>query len=423
MKVDIIIKNPNELLTMSLPNKIIRGKDYKNIPILNNTDIAIKNGLIIEIGKNLDKVFETDKIINCEGKTVLPSFVDCHTHLVFSGTREFELVNKIKQSRGDNSNIMSGGIKYTVSCTRKSTKDELKLLAIKRLNRMLEEGITSIEIKSGYGLNWESEKKILEVIKELNNEHEIDIVPTFMAAHSIPDELSPEKYTEMIINEMIPEVKKNNLAKFCDVFCEKGFFSNELSRKILFAAKENNLKLKIHADQLSNTKGAQLSAELGVISADHLDYSDEEGIKVMSKANVIGVLTPTITFRMGTKFPDTNIMMENSLPIALSTDFNPGAGYSESMYLVIYMACIKLKMLPIEALASATINASYACGIGNKVGSIEVGKQADILIVDAPNHNYIAYHYGVNLTNTVIKKGKIVYCKDSSTTKNTSNYP
>lgn len=409
MKADIIIKNPNELLTMYLPNKIIRGNDYKKVPVLKNTDIAIKNGLIIEIGEDLDSIFECNNIINCQGKTVLPSFVDCHTHLVFSGTREFELVNKINKSRGDNSEVMGGGIKYTVSCTRKSSKEELKELAIKRLNRMLEEGITSVEIKSGYGLNWESEKKILEVIKELN--HDIDIIPTFMGAHSIPDGLSPEKYTDILINEMIPEVKKDNLARFCDVFCEKGFFSNELSKKILLSAKENNLKLKIHVDQLSNTKGAELSAELGVISADHLDYSDEDGIKAMSKANVIGVLTPTITFRMDTKFPDVNIMMENSLPIALSTDFNPGAGYSESMYLVIYMACLKLKMLPIEALASATINAAYACDIGDKTGSLEIGKQADILIVDAPNHNYIPYHYGVNLTNTVIKKGKIVYSK------------
>ncbi|GIW22449.1 MAG: imidazolonepropionase [Candidatus Sericytochromatia bacterium] len=412
MIVDLIIKNPNELLTMSLPNKIIRGRDYKNIPILKNTDIAIKNGIIIKIGKNLDKELKAKKIINCEGKTVLPSFVDCHTHLIFSGTREFELVNKINKTRGSNSEVMGGGIKYTVSCTRKSSKEELKNLAIKRLNRMLEEGITSIEAKSGYGLDWENEKKILEVIKEIS--HEIDIIPTFMGAHSIPDDLTPEKYTEILINEMIPNVKKYNLAKFCDVFCENGFFSNELAEKILISAKKNNLKLKIHVDQLSNTNGAELSAKLGVVSADHLDYSSEEGIKAMAKANVIGVLTPTITFRLDTKFPNVTFMMENNLPIALSTDFNPGAGYSESMYLVIYFACLKLKMLPIEALASATINAAYACNIGNKVGSIEVSKNADILIVDAPNHNYIPYHYGVNLTNMVIKNGKIVFSKKDS---------
>ncbi len=413
MDIDLLIRNASELLPMDSHGNPLRGKDLTGLNIIEDGAMAIKDSKIVGIGKT-DKIlkdFTVTKntiVINANDKTVIPGFVDCHTHLVFAGTREHEFVQKIEKLRHTKNVMMGGGIQYTVAHTRKATKDELTKLAKKRLKRMLINGITTIEAKSGYGLNLENELKILEVNNELNNLQEVEIESTFLGAHSIPSGFNSREYTEIVINEMIPEISKTGLARFCDVFCEEGFFSVEQSERILKKAKEAGMQIKIHADQLTNTYGASLAAKLEVVSADHLDYAYDEGIRAMAEKGVIGVLLPTISFNLDLNYPDARKMMEMNLPIAISTDFNPGAGYSESMSFVITTACLKLKMLPIEALAAATINAAYACGVGNKVGSLEVGKQADILIIDAPNHKYIPYHYGVNLVETVIKKGKIV---------------
>ncbi len=411
MKVDLLITNANEVLPMvSGKNEPVCGKDLSKLQVISNGAIAINQDKIIAIDTtdNILKDFSSDNIINAQNKTVLPGFVDCHTHLVFSGTREHEFLGRIEKQRTSKNNVMESGIKFTVRNTRQSQKEELINLAKKRLNRMLINGITSIEAKSGYGLDLENEIKILEINNELNNLQDIEIVSTFLGAHSVPHGFNSREYTEIVINEMMPEVAKRKLAKFCDVFCEEGFFSYEQSEKILNRAKEYGFLTKIHADQLSNSYGADLAAKIGAVSADHLDYAYEGGIKAMANKKVVGVLLPTISFNLDLNYPDARNMMEMGLPIAISTDFNPGAGYSESMSFVITTSCLKLKMLPMEALASATINSAYACGIADKTGSLEVNKQADIIILDAPNHNYIPYHYGVNLVETVIKKGKIV---------------
>lgn len=415
MNVDLIIKNASELLTMSIGKNIpISGKNLNSLPIIEKGAIAVKDGKILAVNttENILKDFESDNIIDAKGKTVIPGFVDCHTHLVFSGTREHEFVGRIEKQRTSKNNVMEGGIKFTVRNTRQSTKNELIELALKRLKTMLNYGITSIEAKSGYGLDLENELKILEINNELNSLQEIDIVSTFLGAHSVPHGYNSREYTDIVINDMMPLVSKKRLATFCDVFCEEGFFSYDQAEKILNKAKEYGFLLKIHADQLSNSYGASLAAKLGAVSADHLDYAYDDGLKAMAEKNVVGVLLPTISFSLDLKYPDARNMMEMSLPIAISTDFNPGAGYSESMPFVITTACLKLKMLPMEALASATINAAYACGIGDKVGSLDIGKKADILIIDAPNHRYIPYHYGINPVETVIKEGKVVSSKD-----------
>lgn len=411
MIADLIVQNASELLPMTLGKSgPVSGKDLEKLTIIENGAIAIKNEKIIAVDTtdNILKDFESDNIINAKHKTVIPGFVDCHTHLVFAGTREHEFVGRIEKQRTSKNNVMEGGIKFTVRHTREAEKQTLIELALKRLNTMLKHGITSIEAKSGYGLDLENELKILEINNELNNLQDVEIVSTFLGAHSVPHGYNSREYTDIVINEMMPKVSEKKLAKFCDVFCEQGFFSYEQAETILRKAKEYGFLLKIHADQLSNSYGAELAAKIGAVSADHLDYAYDDGLKEMAKKNVVGVLLPTISFSLDLKYPDARNMMEMGLPIAISTDFNPGAGYSESMAFVITTSCLKLKMLPHEALAAATINAAYACGMGDIVGSLDVGKQADILIVDAPNHRYIPYHYGINPVETIIKKGKVV---------------
>lgn len=416
MKIDLLIENASELVPINSKNRPIIGNDFKDLYVIENGYLAICNEKIVAVGtkeilKDLEITTNT-KIINAQGKTVLPGFIDCHTHLVFAGSREYEFSGRIEKALNPHGSVMGKGITYTVSKTREAEKTVLIELAKKRLKRMLSNGITTIEAKSGYGLNFENEIKILEVINELKSLQDVEIETTFLGAHSVPEEHTPESYTDLVINEMLPYVVKNKLARFCDVFCEKGFFSYQQTERILTKAKESGLLLKLHADQLSDSESAELSAKLGVISADHLDHANDKGLKAMAKKGVAGVLLPTISFVLDTHYPDARKMMELDLPIALSTDFNPGAGYSESMSFVLTLAGLKLKMFPMEAIACATLNAAYACGIGDKVGSLEVGKQADIIILDAPNHKYIPYHYGVNLVEKVLKKGKVVIQND-----------
>ncbi|MEK7432902.1 MAG: imidazolonepropionase [Cyanobacteriota bacterium] len=412
MQIDLLIENASEIVPINSNNKPISGNDFKNLSVIEKGFLAVKDQKIVAIGtkdilKDLE-ITENTQIINAEGKTVLPGFVDCHTHLVFAGSREHEFVGRIEKTRNPHATTMGSGIKFTVSKTREAEKKELIILAQKRLKRMLLNGITSIEAKSGYGLDFENEIKILEVINELKVLQDVEIETTFLGAHSIPEGFTSESYTDLVIKDMLPYVVKNNLARFCDVFCEKGFFSYQQTEKILTEAKKQGMLLKLHADQLSDSEAAELSAKLGVVSADHLDHANDSGIKAMAKKGVIGVLLPTISFALDTHYPDARKMTEFDLPIALSTDFNPGAGYSESISLVLTLACIKMKMLPIEAIASATLNSAYAIGRGHDLGSLEIGKQADIIILDAPNHNYIPYHYGINLVEKIVKKGKVI---------------
>jgi len=413
MKIDLLIRDANEIVPF-FSDKPLIGEALKNITVINDGAIAVNDGKIVAVGKTAEifakfEITADTVVISAKGKTILPGFVDCHTHLVFGGSREQEFVNRIEKLRQTKNVLMGGGIKYTVAKTKEATDHELIELGKKRLKRMLVNGITTVEAKSGYGLDLENELRLLEITNKLKDLQDVEIETTFLGAHSVPHGFTSREYTNIVINEMIPAVAEKKLARFCDVFCEEGFFSREQSELILKKGREVGMELKIHADQLTNTYGASLAAELGVVSADHLDYAYDEGLKAMAEKGVIGVLLPTVSFIMDLNFPDARKLMDFNLPIAISTDFNPGAGYSESMSFVITLACLKLKMLPLEALAAATLNAAYATGVGEKVGSLDIGKQADIIIMDAPNHNYIPYHYGTNLVETVIKKGKIVH--------------
>ena len=402
--VDILIKNAKELITLKGPNKPRTKKQLGILSIINKADLAIKNGLIFDVGKNLK--YKSEEIIDATEKVLMPGFVDPHTHLVFAGSREFELDMRLKGLSYVEIHKRGGGIFYTVSETRKATLEKLFKESKLRLDRMLSYGTTTCEAKSGYGLDTKSELKILNVQKKLGFSHPVDIISTFLGAHAIPKEYNPKDYVNEIINEMIPKTK--DLVTFCDVFCEKGFFTNNQSKEILEAGKRFGLTPKIHADELSDTGGAALAAEIGAISADHLLLSNDAGIKKMVDKSVMGVLLPATPFSLMQKnYAPARKMIDLGVSIALATDLNPNC-WNESMQFIIQLASLKMKMTPAEAITASTFNAACAIGQSNKIGSIEKDKQADIIILDCPSYKFLTYHFGVNLVKTVIKKGKIV---------------
>lgn len=402
--VDIIIKNANELVTLKGPNKPRTKKEMSNLGIINKGSIAIKDGLIVAVGKNIN--YKSETVIDAKGKTVMPGFVDPHTHLVFAGSREFELDMKLKGLTYMDILKKGGGIVYTVNETRKVTNTSLIKQSRARLDNMLFYGTTTCEAKSGYGLNTETELKILKAQKKLNETHPIDIVSTFLGAHAVPREHKTNEYVDIVINEMLPKVKK--LAEYCDVFCEKGVFTPIQSKKILEAGKTYGLTPKIHADEIVDTGGASLAAEVGAISADHLLMSNDKGLKQMAKKGIIGVMLPGTPFSLMMKdYAPARKMIDIGVPIALATDLNPNC-WVENMQFIIQLACLNMKMTPAEAVTAATFNASCSIGMNDTIGSLEKGKQADIIVLDCPNHMFLPYHYGINLVETVIKKGCII---------------
>ena len=403
--VDILIKNANEILTLKGPNRSRKKEEMDNLSIINNGSIAINKGLIFDVGENLKyKAIET---IDARGKTVMPGFVDPHTHLVFAGSREFELDWKLKGLSYMDILKKGGGIVYTVNETRKASEKDLLKESSRRLDNMLLHGTTTCEAKSGYGLNAETELKILKINKKLNENHPVDIVSTFLGAHAVPKEYKTNEYVDLVIDEMIPKIK--NYAKYCDVFCEKGVFSIEQSKTILKAGRKYGLIPKIHADEIVDTGGAALAAEINAISADHLLMSNDEGLKQMAKKGVIAVMLPGTPFSlMMSKYAPARKIIDLGVPIALATDLNPNC-WIENMQFIIQLACLNMKMTPAEAITAATYNAASAIGLNKTIGSLEIGKQADVIILDIPNHKFLPYKYGVNLVKNVLKKGINIY--------------
>ncbi len=415
--VSLLIQNARQLLTLRSDQTGPRtGKHLEDLGMVEDGSVAVSEDKIILVGKTKEvleqiKIDKRTKVIDARDKVILPGFVDCHTHPVFVNTREDEFEMRIKGKSYQEIAASGGGIKSSVKALRSKSKEELVQLALPRLDRMLSYGTTTIEAKSGYGLSVADEIKMLEVIAKLNRIHPIDLIPTFLGAHEIPEEYKNRRkdYIKLITEKMIPEVAKRKLAVFCDIFCEKGVFDIEESRKILTVAKEHGFKLKLHADQLSPLGGAKLAAELGAVSADHLEFIDDEGIRMMKKAGVIGVLLPGACFGLGLKeYPPAKKMIAKGLPVALATDFNPGSSMTESMPIILSLACLMMKMTPTEAITASTINSAYAVDKTKEVGSIEVGKKADLVIWNVQNYKEIPYHYGVNLINQVIKDGKVI---------------
>jgi imidazolonepropionase len=411
-KVDLIIKNAGELLTLSASSK-----EESGLGIIRNGAVAVKDGKIFWVGKTNRSsksvvVKQRGKEIDATGKVVMPGLIDSHTHLVFAGSRENEFEQRLQGLSYLEIAERGGGILSTVEATRKASFGQLFSLGKKRLNRMLSKGVTTIEAKSGYGLSLRDEWKILKVVRALNEDHPIDIVPTFLGAHTVPKELinDRQRYIDLLIKEMIPKVAQEGLAEFCDVFCEEKAFGIEESREILETGKKYGLKPKIHADQLSPGGGAELAAEVGAFSADHLEYVSPIGIERMAEKGVSAVLLPGASFFLSMKkFPPAREMIERGVAVALATDLNPGSSMTESLPLMMTMGCTMLKMTAKEVIQATTIHAAKSVGREKEIGSLDIGKQADVLVLDIPNYRYLPYHFGVDHVEVVIKKGKVVY--------------
>jgi len=424
-EVDLLIENAAEAITLRGGSKRpLLGEKMKNLGIIKDGGIAVNKGKIVAVGKTreIERNFQGKVTVDAGGKVVMPGFVDPHTHLVFAGSREDEFEMRIKGSTYMEILERGGGILKTVKETRKASRGELIESCKKKLDVMLEHGTTTVETKSGYGLTPKDELKCLEVMKTLNEEHPIDIVPTFLGAHAIPLEYKDkaDEYVSLLINEMIPSVASRELAEFCDVFCEKGVFDISQSRKILINGKKHGLTPKLHADEMTKLGGAELAAEVGAISASHLLFASESGLKAMAKQRVIAVLLPGTSFSLMTeRYADARKMIQLGVAVALGTDYNPSC-WIESQQIIIALACHNMRMTPAEAIAAATINAAHAINRAQVVGSLEAGKKADVIVLNVPNHKFLGYRFGANLTDKVIKNGKLVVdggkmIKDSST--------
>jgi len=403
-EIDLLIKNAEEIITLDGPNQPRTKQDMNELGIIKKGMLAIDKGAIIDVGTNLE--YEAKQIIDATNHILLPGFIDPHTHLVFSGSREFELDWKLHGLTYMDIKQKGGGIDYTVNHTRNASFESLYEQSKQRLDTMLTYGTTTCEAKSGYGLNLDTEQRILEVQNQLHKDHPIDIISTFLGAHDIPKETTAEDYVELVIDEMIPMAKKR--AEFCDVFCEQGFFTVDQSKRILEAGKKQGLTPKIHADELVDSNGGMLAAEVGAISAEHLLKTNMQSIKKMAEKKVIGVMLPGTPFSlMMNDYAPARNMIDAGMPIALATDLNPNC-YVENMQFMIQLGCFNMKMTPAEAITAATFNAACAINRNDELGSLAKGKQADILLLSIANHQMIPYHFGVNHVSMVIKKGRII---------------
>lgn len=387
-----------------------RGAEQSRLRVLKNAWIYLENGEIISYGdRNMPITF--GEKLDAGGRLVTPGLVDAHTHLIFGGWRQNELAMKIRNVPYLDILAAGGGILSTVKATRAATEDELTEKAKAALDEMLTFGTTTCEAKSGYGLEEKEELKQLKVIRRLNKEHPMDVIPTFMGAHALPQEYKEnrEGYLKLLCEEMIPAVAKQKLAKFCDVFCETGVFTAEESRRILQVGLDNGLIPKIHADEIDAIGGSQLAGEIGAISAEHLIVCPEAGIQSMAQGGTVACLLPATSFYLNSTYAPARRMIEAGVPVALASDYNPGSCPCLNLQLVMNLACLKYRLTPEEVLTGVTLNAAAAIGMADRVGSIERGKQADLVIWDAPDLNYLCYRLGSNLVKTVIKKGVIYH--------------
>jgi imidazolonepropionase len=390
-----------------------RGIDLRQVSIIPNGAVVVSDGIIRWVGRTSDlpPLPADAEVLNAAGKVVLPGFIDSHTHLVFAGSREDEFEQRLQGKTYQEIAASGGGINATVQRVRQASKDELKSATRQRLQRLLSLGVTTVEIKSGYGLTLADELKSLEVIDELNKEGPWELIPTFMGAHAVPPEFSKnrEGYIKLLLTEMLPEVSRRRLAEFCDVFCDEGAFSIEESRRVLERAGELGLRAKLHADELICLGGAELAADIDAVSADHLLRISDAGIEALARSNTVATLLPGTAFFLGLDYAPARRMIERNLPVALASDCNPGTCPTENLPLIGSIACTQMKMLPAEVISALTLNAAAAVGRAGRIGSIEVGKQADLIICDVPDYRQIFYHFGVAHVWRVIKRGRVVY--------------
>ena len=415
MTDDLLIVHASELVTLKGPRRARAKAEMSDLAIIRDGAVAVSGGVIVDVGRT-DSILKEHgagdvEIIDATDRTVLPGFVDPHTHLVYAGSREFELELKAKGKGYLEILQEGGGILRTVSDTRLASPGTLFKESAKRLESMISHGTTTVEAKSGYGLDKTVELRLLETARKLGDEYPVTIVPTYLGAHAVPPEFAgrTDGYVDFMISDVLPEVAKRKLAEFCDVFCEKGVFDVDQSRKVLLAAKALGMKLKVHADEMHSTGGAELAAEVGAVSADHLARPSDDGIMALARKDIMGVLLPGTPYSsMSKEYADGRRLIDLGVPIALGTDLNPNC-WNESMQFTISLACHKMRMTPAEAVTASTINAAAALGLDKKVGTIERGKRADLIVLDIPGHAHLPYKFGTNLCSRVVKDGKTVW--------------
>jgi len=408
-----IIKNIGLLAT---PTGTVaqKGEAQGQIQFIADTYIVMKDGLIEEIGKAGTAKGWTggasDTVIDAQGLLATPGLVDAHTHLLFAGWRQRELAFKLQGLSYLDILAKGGGILHTVEQTRKASVDELIRQGINSLDIMLAHGTTTCEVKSGYGLTTEAELKSLRAIRQLGEMHAVDVVPTFMGAHAVPVEYKGRsaEYVRLLCEEMIPLVAQERLAEFCDVFCETGVFTVAESEQILECGKRCGLMPKIHAEEITTLGGAELAGKVKAISAEHLIHADDKGLAAMAAADVIAVLLPGTSFYLGEAFARAKEIIEQGIAVAVASDFNPGSCPNESLQIPMNIACLKYRLTPEQVLTAATLNGAAAVNRSGLVGSVEPGKQGDIVIWNAPDLNFLFYHWGVNQVKTVVKRGQRV---------------
>jgi imidazolonepropionase len=417
MSKALFIRNAAQLVTLqgSSTTPLVKGA-MSELNIIENGSVWIEDGVIQAVGTDAELAAKyvaglgEAEVVDATGKLVTPGLVDPHTHVVFAGSRENEFNMRLQGATYMDIMNAGGGIHATTRATQAASHEQLFAESYERLNQFLRHGVTTVEAKSGYGMEWETELKQLEVAKELNEKHVIDLVPTFMGAHAVPKEYKedPEEFVDLLINEMIPKVAELGLAEFNDVFCENGVFTPEQSRRILEAGKRHGLLAKIHADEIEPYEGAELAAEVGAVSADHLLKASENGMKAMAEKGVVGVLLPGTAYFLMAESANGRKMIDLGVPVALSTDCNPGSSPTVSLPFIMSLGCLKMGMTPAEVITATTINAAHAINRGHEIGSLEVGKKGDITIFNVPNYMKLQYSYGVNHVDTVVKNGAVV---------------
>jgi imidazolonepropionase len=417
MEVDLIIHSAGQLLT--LKGEPQRGKHLGNLGMIKDGAIAILDGKILSTGptSSIMTSHSARNHLNANGRVVMPGFVDPHTHLVWIGDRAHEFGQRISGATYIEIMASGGGIMSTVRSTRKATVNQMVTESLPRANRMLAHGTTTAEAKSGYGLELSTELRMLQAIQELSSECPLELIPTFLGAHAIPEEFSqtPQTYTDLVVQEMLPaldawwsEHYPGDPLPFVDVFCEAGAFSLQQSRQILTTAKALGFPLKIHADEFSGLRGTGLAVELEAVSADHLVETPVDDILALGQSNTVAVALPCTPFGLGeTKYTPARQIVEAGGILALATDLNPGTAWCESMQFAISLACRFLGLTPAQAIAASTINSAAAIRCEERIGSLEPGKQADVIILDIPDYRHLGYRFGTNLVSHVIKKGKI----------------
>ncbi len=415
----LAVINCSQLVTLAGPARPRVGPELRELGIIDRGALLVRDGLITKVGttSQIEALIDGDtEVVDAYGHCVLPGFVDAHTHPVFGGTRVDEFEERAKGATYEEIAARGGGIQSTVAATRAVHDDRLAHESGTYTDWFLRLGTTTIEAKSGYGLSLEDELKILRVIKQLGDETALRYVPTFLGAHSVPPEYRSrrDEYVSLIIDEMLPAVANQKLAEFCDVFCEQNVFTTDESWKILSAARCHGLGLRMHADQLSLSGGAKLAAELGTVTADHLEHTDAEGIAALNSAGVQPVLLPGSVYALGSsRYPAAREMIDAGLAVILATDFNPGSSPTPSMTMILSLAATHMKMTPAESITAATINAAYSLNRGAQLGSLEPGKIADFVIHNCDDYRELAYFFGMEHAWQVYASGELCFDRKS----------